>query len=600
MKSGFYNVLKPTGFTSSDVVCKLKGVLSLAFRTPVKIGHLGTLDPGGSGVLVVAVGSATKTFDSMRNHKKTYRAEAVFGLSTDTLDSYGKITEKSDWYDNEKELNDKFYEGFYSNIRDIFNFFIGPQKQLPPQYSSKSVNGKRAYDLARVGVQVQLKETDITIFSLKIVRMNRNRLTFDIECSGGTYIRSFVRDLGEKLGVPAFMSFIIRLDCAGFSINDSVTIEEIAKDPNAGFICLEDYAKRLPSFNIQDDKIDNFANGDSFFSDVIEGLCVIRAKDKNVGIGEFRERKLHKICFFEKNPLMIEEYDKEIFKQKLSLALGYFDSFHLGHVAILKQLTKSNGIPAVFTFSDQLSNLLSNKVNKDLYSFKDRVAFFEKFGVKHVFAQTPTKAFLSKEPTEFLDYIFSKLNVGTIVCGYDYTFGKGAKGNVDTLKEYCFKHSMKLIVVDEKSINGEKISSTLVKKFIGEGNMPKVKELLGREYSVVGRIVDGRKQGRTIGFPTVNLKLDSNLQLPKFGVYKGKIRVDGKYYNALVNIGTHPTFDDYSVNLEAYILNFNRDVYGFWAEVFLLEFIREITNFPTVNELTEQINKDLEVFNESN
>lgn len=600
MKSGFYNVLKPTGFTSSDVVCKLKGILSSAFRYPVKIGHLGTLDPGGSGVLVVAVGNATKTFDSMRNHRKTYRAEAVFGVSTDTLDAYGKITEKADWYDKEKDLSSHFYDEFYKNINEIFNNFLGEQKQLPPQYSSKSVNGKRAYDLAREGVEVKLKETDINIFSLKILKIERNHLTFDIECSGGTYIRSFVRDLGEKLGVPAFMSFIIRLDCAGFSINDSVTIEEISKDPNAGFLSLQDFAKNLPTFKIEKEKINNFANGEAFFSNDLKGLCTIHAKNKNIGIGEVREGKLHKICFFENNPMKIEDYDKDLFKQKLSIALGYFDSFHLGHAEILKQLCKSNGIPAVFTFSDQLSKLLSSKANKDLYSFEDRVAFFEKFGVKYVFAETPTKDFLSKTPEEFLDYILENLNVGTIICGYDFTFGKDASGNVETLKEYCFKHSLKLIVVQEKSKKGEKISSTLVKKFLSEGNLSKVRELLGRDYSIVARIVEGRKQGRTIGFPTVNLKLDSSLQLPKFGVYKGKIRVDGKYHDALINIGNHPTFDDYSVNLEAFILNFNRDVYGYLAEVFLLDYIRDISHFASIDELVQQINKDLEVFNESN
>lgn len=600
MKSGFYNILKPTGFTSSDVVCKLKGILSMACRLPVKIGHLGTLDPGGSGVLVVAVGNATKMFDPMRNHRKTYRAEAVFGVSTDTLDSYGKITEKSDWFDNEKELNEDFYRNFYKNLDSIIESFVGKQNQLPPQYSSKSVNGKRAYDLARSGISVDLKESEITIFSLEIVSINRNRVTFDIECSGGTYIRSFVRDLGQKLGVPSYMSFIIRLNCCGFSINDSVTISEVAKDQNAGFVTLEEYSKRFPIFKIENEKINAFANGESFYNEDVDGLCLINVKDKNIGVGEFKNTKLHKICMFEKNPLSFDEYDKDINKQKLALALGYFDSFHVGHIAILKELCKSNGIPSVFTFSEQLSKVLSIKTDKDLYSFEDRVAFFEKHGVKYVFAEKPTKEFLSKEPFEFLEFLLSKLNIGTIVCGYDYTFGKNASGNIDTLKTFCFEHGITLKIVQEKSIKGEKISSSLIKQNLENGNIQKVKELLGRDYSILGKIIEGRKQGRTIGFPTVNIKLNSNLVVPKFGVYKGKIRINGKYYDALINIGDHPTFDDYSVNLEAYVLNFNQNVYGCLAEVFILKYIRETSKFNTIEDLVAQIHKDLEVFNESN
>ncbi len=600
MKSGFYNVLKPTGFTSSDTVCKLKGILSTAFRQPVKIGHLGTLDPGGSGVLVVAVGNATKMFDPMRNHHKIYRAEAVFGATTDTLDSYGKITEKSDWFDNENQLDDEFFDKFYENIDSVFNNFIGEQKQLPPKYSSKSVNGKRAYDLARSGADIELKEAHITIYSLKINYINRNRICFDIECSCGTYIRSFVRDLGEKLGAPSYMSFIIRLDCCGFSINDSVTIEDIKKDKFAGFTSLEDFSKRYPIFKIEESKTSAFANGESFYSDKNDGLCVINVKNKNIGLGEFTQKKFKKICLFENNPINIDKFDKDINKQKISLALGYFDSFHVGHTAILKELSRTNGIPAVFTFSDQLSKVLSIKTDKDVYSFEDRVAFFERYGVKFVFAEKPTIDFLSKSPIEFCDYLTSKLNIGTIVCGYDYTFGKNAKGNIETLKEYCFNHGLKLVIAPEKSLKGEKVSSSAVKQCLLNGNISKANDLLGRVYSICGKVVEGRKQGRTIGFPTINIKLDSDLIIPKFGVYKGKIRIDGKYYQALINIGNHPTFGDFTVNLEAYVVDFNRNVYGYTVEVFLLDYIRETSMFDTIADLTLQIKKDLEVFNESN
>lgn len=597
MISGFYNILKPTGFTSSDAVVKLRGILNSAYRTKVKIGHFGTLDPGGSGVLVVAVGNATKLFDRFTTHTKTYRAEAVFGATTDTLDSYGEVLEKCDWYNQAEVMPDSFYNNLYCNIDNTINSFLGKQKQLPPIYSSKSINGVRAYDLARNGEKVKLNEADIEIFSIKINRIVKNRISFDITCSSGTYIRSFVRDLGLKLGVPAFMSYIIRLECAGFSICDSVTLDEVSRNINAGFTSLEEYSKRLPVFKITEELKNDYAVGNKIYSDLV-GLIRVEYNERFLSIGEFINRSLKVLCVNDTNPVRISEFDKEINKQKYSLALGYFDTLHIGHLEIIRELSKLNGIPSLFTFSKSLNEFIKGKSERDLYSFRDRVNLFEKYGVKTVFVEEPNRDFLNLTPYEFLDYLTSKINIGAFVCGYDYTFGVNASGNIDILKTYCEEHNIEFRVIDEKTVGEKKVSSTLIKESLKNGDILSANAFLGRTYSVLGRVQKGRMEGRLMGFPTANISLDDMLILPKYGVYKGRVRVQGKTYNSIINIGTHPTFDDNKVNLEAYIINFDKDIYGYLIEVFLDDYIRDIVKFNSIDELKEQLKRDLGVFNE--
>lgn len=597
MISGFYNVIKPTGFTSSDAVVKLRGILSSAFRQKVKIGHFGTLDPGGSGVLVVAIGNATKLFDSFSVHTKTYRAQAVFGASTDTLDSYGKVTEKCDWYDY-NDIPDDICNHISSHIDEVINSFIGKQKQLPPDYSSKSIDGKRAYDLARDGKEFKLKEADIEIFDIKIISTLKNRVTFDITCSSGTYIRSFVRDLGVSLGIPAFMSYIIRLECAGFNINDSVTINEIALDYTKGFVSLEQYSDRYPEFKLDSNQKNDFAVGNRIYSKENNGLCRVVCGGKTLGIGDFSIGYLKMICSFEDYVVSLEDFDRSLYKQKYSIGLGYFDTIHLGHAFLLREVVRSNGIPAVFTFLNPLTGVIDSKTEKDLYSFNERCGLFEKIGIRKVFTAIPDKKFLSLSPINFLNLLTSKINIGTLVVGKNYTFGNKAEGNIEVLIDYCSKHEIKLIIVDDVTFDGIKVSSSFIKKMIVDGKIDMATKLLGRRYSIYGKVLHGRQDGRKIGFPTVNLKLDNSKVVPKFGVYKGEIRIDGKYFKTLINVGDHPTFSDNSINIEAYILDFNKDIYGRAVEVFFDSFIRDIVPFKSVEALIEQIKKDLEVFND--
>ena len=191
--NGFINVIKPVGATASDVVVKLKFLLQ-----EKKIGHLGTLDPGASGVLPIAVGQATRLFDFLTDKVKYYRAFFTFGKTTDTLDAYGVLTESSDVIPDENA------------IKGVLTGFVGEFDQIPPVYSAKSVGGVRSYKLARSGAEVELKPKRVSIYEIRLIsQKSDDTFVVDIKCSAGTYIRSLARDIAQACGTVGYMGDLI-------------------------------------------------------------------------------------------------------------------------------------------------------------------------------------------------------------------------------------------------------------------------------------------------------------------------------------------------------------------------------------------------------
>lgn len=247
---GVFNVLKPTGWTSSDVVVKVKHILrEYTGDKRIKVGHLGTLDPAGSGVLPVCFGSATKLFDYFVRMDKIYRTTFTFGKMTDTLDSYGEVIEISD---NIPSL---------SSIKKALSAFRGNIMQVPPKYSRISVGGVRAADAARQGVDISLQSRQVTIYDIKILSYECGVLMLDIHCSGGTYVRSICRDLSLALGSCAYMSSIIRLQNKSFSIENSVTLDEIKVDVAGCVISMEQLFADMPCVNLSGNTASKLING---------------------------------------------------------------------------------------------------------------------------------------------------------------------------------------------------------------------------------------------------------------------------------------------------------------------------------------------------
>jgi tRNA pseudouridine55 synthase len=231
---------KPDNMSSQKAVYKVKQILKVD-----KIGHLGTLDPLAVGVLPIAINNATRLFDYFLDKKKTYRALIKFGETTDTLDSEGLIIGKSD-----KLI-------YKENIESVLKSMVGEFLQEPPKFSAKQINGVRAYKLARQNVEVELKPKKVNIYSLKLIKFIDNIATIDICCSSGTYIRSFARDLGLKLGSVAYMAGLIRLSSGDFNISNSVTLQELEK---LGDKCVIDTDNLKMPFN------DYITNGKEYFA----------------------------------------------------------------------------------------------------------------------------------------------------------------------------------------------------------------------------------------------------------------------------------------------------------------------------------------------
>ena len=216
MYDGMINVCKEKGFTSHDVVAKLRGILHQK-----KIGHTGTLDPDATGVLPVCLGKGTKLCDMITDRDKTYRAVMMLGRTTDTQDISGQIL-------TEKAVNVDERE-----VRDAAVSFVGDYMQIPPMYSAVKINGKRLYDLARQGVEVERAARPVTVYSIELSDYDEEKRTgtLDIYCSKGTYIRTIISDIGKKLGTGAIMTSLCRTMAAGFTLSDCHDIETLRNMP---------------------------------------------------------------------------------------------------------------------------------------------------------------------------------------------------------------------------------------------------------------------------------------------------------------------------------------------------------------------------------
>ena len=217
MINGIINVYKPAGFTSFDVVAKLRGITKIR-----KIGHTGTLDPDAVGVLPVCIGSATRLCDMLTDKTKEYEACLKLGMVTDTQDISGNVISRH-------EVNitkDEFEKAILG--------FRGRSKQIPPMYSALKVDGKKLCDLARAGIEVERKPRDIEILSIDILDMKDDEASIRVECSKGTYIRTLCHDIGQKLGCGAVMTSLVRTRSGSFKVEDSYTLSDIEKLAHEG------------------------------------------------------------------------------------------------------------------------------------------------------------------------------------------------------------------------------------------------------------------------------------------------------------------------------------------------------------------------------
>ena len=253
MIHGIINVYKEKGYTSHDVVAKLRGIAGQK-----KIGHTGTLDPDAEGVLPVCLGKATKVCELLTDKDKTYRAVLFLGQTTDTQDASGTVLETSDV----SNLNE-------AQVTEAVQSFAGEYAQIPPMYSALKVGGKKLYELAREGKTVERKARNVMIHSIKILRVDLPRVEMEVSCSKGTYIRTLCHDIGEKLGVGGCMESLLRVQVGRFVLADSLRLSEIQKakeDENLEKILqpIDSVFEQYRAVRIRPDQEKRLQNGNSF------------------------------------------------------------------------------------------------------------------------------------------------------------------------------------------------------------------------------------------------------------------------------------------------------------------------------------------------
>ena len=530
---GIINVNKEAGMTSFDVLRALKRILH-----EKKMGHAGTLDPMAEGVLLVCVGKATKLVESLMSEVKVYRAEMLLGIETDTEDSTGKLLSEEERTVTEEE------------VLSAFQALLGKREQIPPMYSAKKVDGKRLYSMAREGIVIERKPSQIAIFSIELLSMTvpesvavlscrekHQRITFRVKCSKGTYIRTLCTEVGEKLGTKACMSALFREEVGEFRFKESKTLSEIEKDMKKG---------DLSSFL--------------------------------------------KPALYSKVPTV--------------LTFGKFDGVHIGHQKIFSsvfRISEEEGLrSAVLSFTMEKDSFFLQG-RKDMLSTEDEhFTRLKNAGFHEVYLYPLTIEAARMSPEDFVRFILIEaLKVKHLVVGTDCSFGYQGAGNVALLKSLQEKYGFQLTVVDKVlTVNpaGEEVevSSSYIRKALEEGRVEEAAALLGRPYSINGTVVHGKAIGRSLSFPTANIFPKQGKLCPEEGVYYTRVMVLGEEYDAMTNIGRNPSISaENPLTIESHLLEFDRDIYGEKIRVSFIKRIREQKHFPNLDALKAQLKADL-------
>lgn len=281
------------------------------------------------------------------------------------------------------------------------------------------------------------------------------------------------------------------------------------------------------------------------------------------------------------------------------MALGNFDGVHRGHhfllhSAVAKSLQKKL-VSIAWTFGEHPKNVLAGKcVTPQLVTRDVKLELMKKIGIdKVVFADFDKVKDYSCE--EFVDKVLvEELSASHVFCGENYTFARKAEGDAEKLKELCEKRGISVTVLPLLQSGGETVSSTRIRKLIENGCVAEANLILAQWFCIRGKVVEGTKTGKKYGVPTVNMTVPECMIKPKNGVYFSSVMINGEMYDSVTNIGVRPTVDGKSENMETHIIGYHGNLYGDTVDVFLLKYHREEMRFNFLDELFEQIEKDIE------
>lgn len=579
MYHGIINVYKDAGYTSFDVIAKLRNILGQK-----KIGHTGTLDPQATGVLPVCLGVGTKACDFLMEHTKTYRAVLLLGKTTDTEDVFGNV------------LNEKSVDIDEEELVNIINGFIGKYDQLPPMYSAIKINGQKLCDIARSGRVVERKTRSVEIIDIKIEKIKLPRVWMEVSCSKGTYIRSLCRDIGEKAGCGACMEALERTVVGIYKKENSFTLKEIETMHKIGNLKnhigkIEDLFFEYPKIVIKSDADKylyngnpiNFSNVDKKISDKYNKSDIIRLFLSDESFAGLYRVDNSKEKF----------YPEKMFLQSLEpvnrvIAIGKFDACHLGHAKLFKRLEEiqaQTGLEALV--------LVINREQNRVLNDEERFMLTSKYGIKNIEVLNLNEGLMNMSPEDFVkEIIVRRFHGKSLVVGSDFKFGVNRSGDVSLLNNLGKMYGFETFVLEKEMFMGREISSSWIKDELAIGNLDVAQKLLGFPFSYSGYVFHGNKIGRDIGFPTANIKCEGKVSVP-YGVYAVKVYISEKTFYGLANYGIKPTVcKDNEAILESHLFDFSDELYGSYIKVELIKFLRAEKKFESLNALKVQIEAD--------
>ncbi len=277
-----------------------------------------------------------------------------------------------------------------------------------------------------------------------------------------------------------------------------------------------------------------------------------------------------------------------------------FDGVHLGHLSIINTLNKiakkEHLESAILSFWPHPRKFLNpNDDVKMLNTLEEKLELLEKSGIKNIFLKTFDEEFRNLTGVEFCEQVLvNKLNVKHIIIGHDHTFGKNKSGNFELLKSLSDELGFKVNQLEAVQKNDLNVSSTKIRIALSEGKITDANEMLGYNYPLTGKVIHGKKLGRTIGYPTANIEVPINKLLPKSGAYIVEVYIDNLFYKGMLSIGTNPTIDDKSKSLhtEVYILDFDQDIYDKEITIKFRDFLHDEIKFEGLEKLIERLDED--------
>ena len=295
---------------------------------------------------------------------------------------------------------------------------------------------------------------------------------------------------------------------------------------------------------------------------------------------------------------IIEDFKNYTEKTPKVLSLGMFDGVHLGHISIINQLkekAKEKGLQtALLSFWPHPRKVFNpNDELKLLTTLEEKISLLEKSDIDLLFLKKFDEEFRNLTGEEFIRQILvEKLNAKSIIIGHDHVFGKNKSGNFELLQKLSTELGYEVAQLNAVKEGEFNISSTKIRNCLGNGNIIGANKMLGYHYSISGKVIDGKKLGRTIGYPTANLEINELKLLPKKGAYIVEVFLKNKFYKGMLSIGTNPTVNGEKLTVEVYILDFNEDIYGENITINFRDFLHEEIKFESLEKLIERLDED--------